>query len=360
MGKWRPYAHQRVILGYPFAAVVEICPPEKQSKNMTEQSFSDLVAFYDLRPENEDFGDALRSGLSRSPRSLPCKFFYDQRGSGLFDQICMLDEYYITRTETALLTDNAAEIASHIGENCHLIEFGSGSSIKVNILFEALQGRLAYTAIDISKDHLLASTAALARKNPDLLVTAVCADYTKPIDLPAEIAGHEGAPVVFFPGSSIGNFTADPAREFLAQTADLLRPRHGGLLIGVDLKKDEDILRAAYNDSRGITAAFNLNLLVRANAELGADFDVSAFHHDAIYNDDLGRIEMYLVSDRQQSVTIGTSTYSFADGEAIHTENSHKYGVEQFQTLAQSAGFEPIRVWVDEENLFSVHFLRVT
>ncbi len=327
---------------------------------MKQQSFSDLVAFYDLRPEEEDFGDALRAGLSQSPKSLPCKFFYDQRGSELFDQICTLDEYYVTRTETALLTDNAAEIASHIGENCHLLEFGSGSSIKVSILLNALQGQVAYTAIDISKDHLLASTAALARKNPDLLVTAVCVDYTKPFDLPAEIVGYDGTPVVFFPGSSIGNFTAGPAREFLAHTADLLRPRQGGLLIGADLKKDEDILRAAYNDSRGITASFNLNLLVRANTDLGANFDVSAFHHDAIYNDALGRIEMYLVSDRQQSVVIGGSSYSFADGEAIHTEKSHKYGVEQLQSIARSAGFEPIKVWVDEKCLFSVHFLRVT
>lgn len=326
---------------------------------MKEQSVSDHVAFYDFLPEEEEFGDALRAGLSRSPKTLPCKFFYDQRGSEMFDQICTLEEYYVTRTETALLTDNAAEIASLIGENCHLIEFGSGSSIKVNILLGALRGRLAYTAIDISKDHLLASTAALARKNPDLHVTAVCADYTKPIDLPDKIIGHDGAPVVFFPGSSIGNFTADTACEFLAQTADLLRPRQGGLLIGADLKKDKDILLAAYNDSRGITASFNLNLLVRANAELGANFDVSAFHHDAIYNDDLGRIEMFLVSDRQQSVTIGESSYSFADGEAIHTENSHKYGVEQFQALARSAGFESKKVWVDEKNLFSVHFLRV-
>jgi len=327
---------------------------------MKEQSLSDHVAFYDLRPEEEEFEDALRAGLSQSPKSLPCKFFYDQRGSEIFDQICTLDEYYVTRTETALLTANAVEIASLIGENCHLIEFGSGSSIKVSILLGALRGRVAYTAIDISRDHLLASTAALARKNPDLHVAAVCADYTKPIHLPAEIIGHDGAPVVFFPGSSIGNFAADPARDFLAQTADLLRPRQGGLLIGADLKKDVDILRAAYNDSRGVTASFNLNLLVRANAELGANFNISAFHHDAIYNYDLGRIEMYLFSDQRQSVTIGNSSYYISDGEPIHTENSHKYEVEQFQALAQLAGFEPIKAWVDEKNLFSVHFLRVT
>lgn len=327
---------------------------------MSEQSLSDPIAFYDLRPEEEEFGDALRAGLSQSPRSLPCKFFYDQRGSRLFDQICTLDEYYVTRTETALLTAHAAEIAARIGKDCHLIEFGSGSSIKVNILLDALEGDIAYTAIDISKDHLRDSAAALARKHPDLHVSAVCADYTRPIDLPVEIVEHDGAPVVFFPGSSIGNFTTEAAREFLKETADLLRPRRGGLLIGADLKKDKDILLAAYNDSRGVTAAFNLNLLVRANAELGADFDVSAFHHDAVYNDAMGRIEMFLISDRQQTVTIGESAFSFAEGEAIHTENSHKYGVEEFQDIAVSAGFDPVTVWIDDKRLFSVHFLRVS
>ena len=325
---------------------------------MIQQSLSEAVAFYDLRPENEDFGVALRAGLSRFPKSLPCKFFYDQRGSELFDQICLLDEYYVTRTETAILTANADEIASYIGNNCHLIEFGSGSSIKVAILLKALKGNIAYTAIDISKEHLLSSTAALALNHPDLLVTAVCADYTRPIELPEELVRQDAAPVVFFPGSSIGNFTADPARRFLAQTADLLRPRNGGLLIGADLKKSEDVLRAAYNDSRGITAAFNLNLLERANTELAADFDISAFHHDAVYNSELGRVEMYLVSDREQTVTVGDATFFFDAGEVIHTENSHKYGVEQFQELAQSVGFEPVKVWVDEDDLFSVHFLR--
>ena len=326
---------------------------------MTDQDLSDLVAFFDLLPEAEDFGDALKASLSRSPKSLPCKFFYDQRGSALFDQICTLDEYYVTRTETAILTNNAPEIVSHMGANWHLIEFGSGSSIKVGILLEALPKHGAYTAIDISKDHLLASSAALARKNPHIQVRAVCADYTRPLELPDEIIGYDGAPVVFFPGSSIGNFTADQARDFLMQTAGLLRPKQGGLLIGADLKKDVAILQAAYNDAKGVTAAFNLNLLERANKELGANFDVSAFRHDALYNEELGRIEMYLVSEREQSVTIGDDTYVFAKGEAIHTENSHKYGVEQFQTLAQSAGFEPVHVWKDEKNLFSVHFMRV-
>jgi len=268
---------------------------------MSQQSLSEPIAFYDLHPEEEAFGDALHTGLSRSPKSLPCKFFYDRRGSRLFDQICTLEEYYVTRTETALLTEHAAEMASRIGRNCHLIEFGSGSSIKVNILLAALTGDIAYTAIDISKDHLRASAAALARKHPDLHVSAVCADYTRPIELPKEIVGHEGAPVVFFPGSSIGNFDNASARAFLKQTADLLRPRRGGLLIGADLKKDTDVLLAAYNDSKGVTAAFNLNLLVRANAELGADFDIASFRHEAVYNEAMGLIGC-ISGDRESAV----------------------------------------------------------
>ena len=178
--------------------------------------------------------------------------------------------------------------------------------------------------------------------------------------LPDDIINYGSAPVVFFPGSSIGNFTADQAKEFLERTADLLRPRQGALLIGADLKKNVDVLKAAYNDPLGVTAAFNLNLLERANRELGANFHVPSFHHDAIYNGALGRIEMYIVSDKEQSVQIGTDSYQFADGEAIHTEHSHKYDVEEFQALAQSAGFEPIKVWTDENRLFSVHFLRVS
>lgn len=326
---------------------------------MTERNVSDLVAFYDLLPEDEDFGDALAASLSKSPKSLPCKFFYDQRGSALFDQICALDEYYVTRTESAILTDRAAEIVSHWGDRWHLIEFGSGSSIKVGILLDAIKKPGAYTAIDISKDHLLTSSAALARRNPHIQVRAVCADYTRPLALPDEIMNIDGTPIVFFPGSSIGNFTADQARGFLVQTADLLRPKQGGLLIGADLKKDNAVLRAAYNDSKGVTAAFNLNILERANRELGANFDVTAFRHEAIYNEAAGRIEMYLFSECRQSVSIGEKTYLFDEDEPIHTENSHKYGIEEFQDMARSAGFEPETVWTDEKNLFSVHYMRV-
>ena len=223
-------------------------------------------AFHDLTPEAEEFEAALLDGLSREQKSIPCKFFYDQRGSQLFDEICKLDEYYVTRTETALLRQITPEIVALMGPGCHLIEFGSGSSIKIRILLDALDKSSHYTAIDISRDHLLASTDALAREYPDLTVTAVCADYTQDFDLPTLDVDPDAKPVAFFPGSSIGNFSADEAIAFLERTAAQLRPRNGALLIGVDLKKDVAVLEAAYNDARGVTADFNLNLLVRANA----------------------------------------------------------------------------------------------
>lgn len=316
------------------------------------QASSALAAFHDYSPVGEDFGDAVRTGLLSTPKTLPCKFFYDQRGSELFDEICQLDEYYVTRTETAILNDNAPEIAALMGEKWHLLEFGSGSSIKVRILLDALGGRDAYTAIDISRNHLLASTKRLAEEYPSLAVTAVCADYTRSFDLPAKPGSN---PVVFFPGSTIGNFTAGQALEFLTKTADQLRPLGGALLIGADLKKDVTLLKAAYNDTKGITAAFNLNLLTRANNELGANFDLTAFHHDAIYNEDLGRIEMHIVSDCRQEVRIGADSFLFAENETIHTENSHKYTVTQFQEMGRAAGFDPSHVWTDDRDLFSLH-----
>lgn len=321
------------------------------------QASSALVAFYDLSPEGEDFADAVKSGLTSRPKTLPCKFFYDQRGSELFEEICQLDEYYVTRTETGILTDNAPAIATLMGDNWHLVEFGSGSSIKVRILLDALGGQEAYTAIDISRDHLLTSTERLATEYPDLSVTAICADYTRPFEFPVI---QDRVPVVFFPGSTIGNFTADQAHEFLAKTARQLSALGGALLIGADLKKDAAILRAAYNDSKGVTAAFNLNLLTRANRELGANFDLSAFHHDVVYNEVEGRIEMHIVSDRRQDVQIGADIFEFAQIETIHTENSHKYSISEFQEMGRTAGFDPTHVWTDTQELFSLHYWKAT
>lgn len=318
-----------------------------------------LDAFHDFAPEPEDFLSALVAGLTAPRKSLPCKFFYDKRGSALFDRICELPEYYVTRTENALLERISGEIAGLAGPGVHLIEFGSGSSRKVRTLLDSLERPAAYTAIDISREHLLESTRELARDYPAVAVSAVCADYTRPLALPGLEARPGVRPVAFFPGSSIGNFSHDEARDFLANVAAMLRPTGGDLLVGVDLKKDVAVLEAAYNDRAGVTAAFDLNLLARANAELGADFDLAAFRHQAIYNEEEGRIEMYLFSTRDQQVRVQGHVFRFAAGEAVHTENSHKYAVDEFQALARAAGFAPAACWTDPGRLFSIHYLRL-
>ncbi len=317
-----------------------------------------LETFHDFAPEPGDFLSALVAGLSAPRKSLPCRFFYDKRGSALFDRICELPEYYITRTENALLRDVSGEIAELAGPRAHLIEFGSGSSRKIRTLLDAFAQPRAYTAIDISRQHLLQSTNAVAADYPSVAVSAVCADYTRPLELPGLETASGARPVAFFPGSSIGNFSHPEAREFLANVAAMLTPAGGDLLIGVDLKKDIAVLEAAYNDSAGVTADFNLNLLARANTELGADFDLAAFRHQAIYNAEEGRIEMYLFSTRAQQVTVGGHGFHFADGEAVHTENSHKYSIVDFRDLARSAGFRPVASWTDTDQLFSIHYLR--
>lgn len=319
-----------------------------------------LSAFHDFEPESDDFAAAVVDGLSRQHKTLPCKFFYDKRGSVLFDRICDLPEYYVTRTEIALLKAHAPHIAALMGPGCHLIEFGSGSGIKVPILLDALERPAGYTAIDISKEHLLQSTAALARSRRGLEVTAVCADYTRPFDLPRIKGAADARPVVFFPGSSIGNFDAVEATAFLQKTAAMLRSHGGAMLVGVDLRKNPAILNAAYNDANGITAAFNLNLLVRANRELRADFNLTGFRHQAVYDANQGRIEMHLVSLRDQVVRIGGLRFGFRAGETVHTENSYKYTVDGFQKIAAAAGFHAVRAWTDEDRLFSIHYLDAT
>ena len=316
-----------------------------------------LSAFHDYAPEIEDFAAAVIDGLSRPQKAIPAKYFYDKRGSVLFDRICELPEYYVTRTEVGLLRAQAHSIAALIGPRCHLVEFGSGSSIKVPILLDALERPVAYTAIDISRQHLLQSTAALARNRQGLEVTAVCADYTVPFELPRPQSMPQARPVVFFPGSTIGNFEQAEAVDFLRNTAALLRPHGGAMLVGVDLRKDPMMLHAAYNDAQGVTAAFNLNLLVRANRELKGDFDLTCFHHVAFYEADRGRIEMHLLSRRDQIVRVARSRFAFHAGETIHTENSYKYSVDGFRAMAREAGFKSARVWIDDRKLFSLHFL---
>ena len=316
------------------------------------------VAFCDLHPETGDFREEAVAGLCQQPKRIAPKFFYDKRGSELFDRICELDEYYPTRTETAILEEYAEEIAALVGQDCTLIEYGSGSSRKIRVLLDALGGRLTYIAIDISKQHLLESAAALSEAYPDLEVIAVCADYTKPFDLPAPSRRSDGRRVVFFPGSTIGNLSPQDARLFLRTTAERLGPR-GSLLIGVDLKKDPAVLHAAYNDAEGVTAAFNMNLLRRMNEELGAEFELSSFRHQAFYNAEAGRIEMHLVSLKEQQVRFNGTSIPFGSGETIHTENSYKYNVEEFHSMAAEAGFRPEHVWTDSKRLFSLHYLAV-
>lgn len=317
-----------------------------------------LISFVDLGHEVEDFQSAVIAGLAAKPKHLPCKFFYDERGSQLFDQICDLQEYYPTRTEIGILDERLGEIAEMIGRGAHLIELGSGASIKIRILLNALPDLARYTAVDISKSFLVQSAETLASDYPTLDVAAVCADFTRVFDVPDPPDRADARRVAFFPGSTIGNFVAADVVPFLDRVADMLG-QGGGLLIGVDLKKDPAILKAAYNDAKGVTAAFNLNLLVRINRELGGDFDIDGFSHDAVYLEDDGRVEMRLVSGQEQVVTIGDRRFTFDAGEHIHTENSHKYTVDGFRDLCARAGFAPVATWTDDQALFSVHYFTV-
>jgi L-histidine Nalpha-methyltransferase len=315
-----------------------------------------LLAFHDLAPGEESFRDAILAGLGRVPKRIPCKFFYDARGSALFEEICRLPEYYPTRTEIAILDENSADIAAHMGPQCRLIEFGSGASQKVRILLQALDRAAAYVPVDISRDHLRDAATGLAEDFPTVPVIAVCADYTRPFRLPS-LPG-TGKRVGFFPGSTIGNFEPDAAVHFLANYAGILGPG-GEMLIGVDLKKETDILEGAYNDRAGVTAAFNLNLLERVNRELDGNIDIDRFEHVAFYNNAEGRVEIYIRSLVDQVARIAGTRFRFAQDELIHTEYSYKYSVEEFRNLAARAGFRPVDTWTDRAELFSVHYFRL-
>ena len=301
-----------------------------------------------------DFCRDVLDGLSGAPKSLPCKYLYDAHGSRLFDRICGLEEYYPTRTETALLTEHAARIGAAIGPHATILEFGSGSSTKTAILLDALESPRAYVPIDISHAHMTAAAARLAADYPEIEVRPVSADYTRPFRLPHD--PHAQGYVGFFPGSTIGNFSPREAQVFLAN-ARLRLGAGGRFLIGVDLKKPERILHAAYNDAAGVTAAFNLNLLRRINCEIGADFVLDRFEHEARYDPVNGRIEMHLVSREPQRVTVADRRFDFAAGETIHTENSHKYTVGEFRDLAARAGWSVEAWWKDRNALFSIHLL---
>lgn len=294
----------------------------------------------------------VHEGLTKRQKTLSPKFFYDKKGSELFDAITKLNEYYPTRIEISLLQQHIAELTQLLGKNSILFELGSGSSIKIRLLLDAIRPKV-YIPMDISLDHLMDSVAQLAQEFPWLNINAQHVDYSRPWNISDHGAGRRNA---FFPGSSIGNFEPNAALALLEQIASVVG-HDGGFLIGVDLKKDKAILEAAYNDEQAITAEFNLNMLAHINYRLNANFDFESFSHRAIYNAEKGRIEMHLVSLRNQQVLINGETYSFNVGETIHTENSYKYTVEEFHQLAARAGFSPVKVWTDNESLYSLHYL---
>jgi len=305
----------------------------------------------------ENFRDEVLRGLSKSPRELPCKFFYDEAGAQLFQQICDLSEYYITRTEIGILRLHGAEMATALGPQIELIGLGTGAGTKTQILLEELERPAVYVPIDISKEQLEKSTARFRKMFPSLQILPVAADYLEPFELPLprQLSSRS---VVYFPGSTIGNFGPEVASEFLSRLVDLVG-EGGGLLIGVDLQKDRHVLERAYNDSGGVTAQFNKNLLARINRELGGDFDLNRWHHHAVYNPAEGRIELYLISETDQTARIGAETLQFRAGEQILTEYSYKHTIGGFIMLARQAGFEFQHVWTDDARWFGVFYFTV-
>jgi dimethylhistidine N-methyltransferase len=312
-----------------------------------------VVSFHGAVVPPDNFLEDVVAGLALAQKSLPPKYFYDARGSELFEAICTLPEYYPTRAEIALTQLHLDAIAQFAGPGCELIEYGSGASTKTRILIERLKPEV-YTPVDISESALRGAAGQLAQAFPWLNVRAVTGDFGRPLAIPAFSGA--GRKVVYFPGSTIGNLTREEALAFLHMTRGQVGPG-GAMLVGVDLKKDPNILHAAYNDSQGVTAEFNLNLLRRINTELGGDFVPEKFVHYAFYNAPMGRIEMHLASLERQAVNVGSYRFWFAGGESIHTENSCKYSVEEFQALAGQAGFRGEKVWMDTDRLFSLHGL---
>jgi dimethylhistidine N-methyltransferase len=313
------------------------------------------ISFHDFAPEQDNFLEEVIEGLSKKPKRISPKFFYDKRGSELFDEICTQPEYYPMQTEVSILHKHAAAIAQHVEHDCVIVDLGSGTSEKARLLLDALKPE-GYMGVDISKEFLIDATQRLADDFPWLDVHAVCTDFSQRLELPDHFDDKQM--LAFFPGSSIGNFEPDAALDLLKRIANAIG-EGGKLLIGVDLKKDKEILNAAYNDNAGVTEEFNLNLLQRMQDELEAEVDVDSFSHRAFYNDKQGRVEMHLVSDRDQKIEIDGDEFSFSKDESIHTENSHKYHVDEFAELAQRACFEVERVWTDAEKLFSVQLLNV-
>ncbi len=308
--------------------------------------------------ESGGFLDDVLVGLRGEQKTLPCKYLYDERGSQLFEDICELTEYYPTRTEFGIMNTFVEDMARHLGESVLLIEYGSGNSRKTRLLLDAMRAPVGYVPIDISREILKESASAIEKRFPGLEVFPICADYLMPVSIP-----EPGVPVarriVYFPGSTIGNFKPDEALEFLKRVASQVG-EGGGILIGVDLKKESGVLKRAYDDRKGVTAAFNRNLLARINRELAGDFPEDKFRHEALWNKEQGRIEMHLICEEACRVTLGPESIVFYAGESIVTEYAYKYEVEEFQSLASKAGFTPQALWTDPGEMFSVHYLDVT
>lgn len=319
---------------------------------------SDPVEFYDLHPKPTDLYLEVYQGLQKNKKSIPPKFFYDEKGSDLFSKITQLEEYYLTDTEKKILRENGAHIGEFIGEQSIIIEYGCGSSEKIQILLDFLCRPKSYVAIDISKEHLLGMTQGLKKTYPELEVIAVCADFTSSFQLPLNGEHKAYKKVVFFPGSTIGNFEPEEAEVFLSNVTGVVGS-NGGLLIGVDLKKDLEALQSAYNDTKGVTSDFNKNLLSRINRECESNFNLDNFKHHVFYNQEHGRIEMHLKSLVDQTIHFNESPINFKSGETIHTENSYKYSLEEFQNLANSAGWTRRQFWTDKQGLFSLQYFEI-
>ena len=313
------------------------------------------VTLHDYSPTPVSFREAVVSGLSKPQKTLPCQFFYDERGSALFEEICELPEYYPTRTELGILDSIGEELGERVGEGVRLVEFGCGSARKVTAVLRTMDVR-SYVPVDISRAALLGLIDDVSRRFRELEVQAVCADFTQPLEIP----GANGVNNVgFYPGSTIGNLTPSEAVGFLRTVRQLLGPE-GLLIVGVDLVKPVEIIERAYNDAAGVTAAFNRNLLHRINRELNGDFRTDRFYHAAFFDSEEGRVEMHLVSREDQVVSVEGQRFEFRTGESIHTENAYKYRLSEFEALAQEAGFETREVWTDDRDMFSVHLLRAS
>lgn len=324
---------------------------------MNEEDIADLDYFVDLQPKKEDFHEAVLRGLSLPQKFISPKFFYDEKGSKIFDKVCEAPEYYVTRTEIAILNDIKKEIYSVVEPGSVVVEYGCGSSIKIKALLSALPDPSHYIAIDISKSHLIATAKEIASDYLNISVGAICADFLEPIDWPEKASLKSSKRLAFFPGSTIGNQIPSEAGQFMKYVRHMVGDE-GFFLVGVDLKKDIKILDRAYNDAAGLTADFNCNLLHRMKNELDAELNISNFSHNAFYNEVLGRVEMHLVSDIQQMIRIDDVDFSFEKGESIHTENSYKYSKKEFAELAKKSGFGLLKSWSDVENFFCIYLMK--